>query len=197
MIGAYFAEMAELEAASVTAFRRLARELAWHGAPQSLRRAARRTARDEIAHTRITRTLARRFGGKPVTPRITAVATRSLEAIASENAVEGCVRETFGALLATHQARASADPEVRRALRRIARDEVRHAALAWKIADWAENQLDHAAQTRVEQAMREAAATLIHETEGTSHPALTRIAGLPTQAELHRMATELSRAIWS
>ena len=50
--------------------------------------------------------------------------------IARENAEEGCVRETFGALLAAHQAAYACDPEVREVMTRIAGDELRHAALA-------------------------------------------------------------------
>ena len=52
---------------------------------------------------------------------------RELEAIAIENAVEGCVRESFGALLATWQAKTAGDARVRAAMKRIARDETRHA----------------------------------------------------------------------
>src|SRR5205814_1560141 len=46
-VGAYFAEMAWLEAASVRAFASLAEELASHGAPAALVAAARSAARDE------------------------------------------------------------------------------------------------------------------------------------------------------
>jgi hypothetical protein len=56
---------------------------------------------------------------------------RSLEELAVENAVEGCVRETYGALTAIWQARTAKDPSVAAAVRRIARDETRHAALSW------------------------------------------------------------------
>ncbi len=148
-LGRYFTEVAHLEAASVVAFRAIGRQLAVYGAPTSLRRAARRATRDEIAHARITRTLAERFGGRYVPPQVTAKPAPSLETVASENATEGCVRETFGALLATYQAEHATDPQVRRTMRRIARDEARHAALAWRIANWAENRLDAVAKGRV------------------------------------------------
>ena len=118
--GALFAQVAHLEAASVHAFLRLERELRHHGAPASLIRAARQAARQEAQHARVTRRLARRFGG--VVPRVRLVTgePRSLEAIAVENAVEGQVRERGGALLAHFQLRAAHHPEVRAAMARIA-----------------------------------------------------------------------------
>jgi hypothetical protein len=64
-IGGYFADVARLEAASVTAFRILRDELRVHEAPKKLVRAAARAACDEIRHTRATGALARRFGAHP------------------------------------------------------------------------------------------------------------------------------------
>jgi len=58
-LGAHFARMAALEAASVIAFRTLARELAFHRAPLALVRGCRRAARDEIRHARATGALIR------------------------------------------------------------------------------------------------------------------------------------------
>src|SRR5262249_35131396 len=110
VLGDYFAEMAALEAASVDAFRTLRDELALHRAPRSLRRAAARAARDEVRHARVTASIAKRFGAQPAPVEVIPSAPRPLEAIARENAVEGCVRETFGALIATRQAIAARDP---------------------------------------------------------------------------------------
>ncbi|MBP9112392.1 MAG: ferritin-like domain-containing protein [Polyangiaceae bacterium] len=140
-IGGYLAMAAELEAASVPAFRRLARELRAHGAPEALVARARAAAEDEVKHARSMRRLAKRFGGTPRAPKVGKLATRSLVDIAIENAREGCVRETFGALVATYQAHHSTDAEVRAELRVIARDETEHAALAWDIADWIASRL--------------------------------------------------------
>jgi len=131
--GGYFAQIAQLEAASVIAFRVLRDELRAHGAPKALVRAAARAARDEIRHARATGALARRFGGTPRAAAVVRGARRSLEAIALENAVEGCVRETYGALLATRQALLSRDHGVRAAMMLIARDEPRHASLSWRV----------------------------------------------------------------
>src|SRR5262249_21662835 len=53
-VGAYFASVAHLEAASVHAFATLARELTHHGAPTRLVREAQRSMRDEVRHAELT-----------------------------------------------------------------------------------------------------------------------------------------------
>jgi len=156
-LGGFFADMARLEAASVHAFRTLARELRAHRAPRRLIGMTRRAAHDEKRHARVMRALAHRHGGTWREPEVTKTAVRSLEAIAIENAVEGCVRETFGALLATYQAGNARDPVIREAMARIARDETRHAALAWQVAGWLSGQLAEEARLRVSAKRRAAA----------------------------------------
>src|SRR5262249_806141 len=142
------------------AFRRLARELRAHGAPRALVRRAEKAARDEIRHARATAALARRHGGRPAKPRVAPRKIRSLARIARENAIEGCARETFGALVATGQAEAARDPRIRKAMRTIARDETSHAALAWDVARWIEPRLRPATRARLAQARRDALSTL-------------------------------------
>src|SRR5262249_33228761 len=113
-LGGYFAALSHLEAASVHAFGRLRRELAAHRAPARLLAAARRAQRDEVRHAHRMARMARRFGGVPVRPRVAGIPPRALDEIAIENAVEGCVRETFGALLAVFQATRAQDPGIAR-----------------------------------------------------------------------------------
>ncbi|MFI5306285.1 MAG: ferritin-like domain-containing protein [Polyangiales bacterium] len=178
----YLAQAAELEAASVFAFRQLARDLEAHRAPRPLVRAARRAAQDERHHTRIVGALARRFGARYDAPSVALTGARPLETLVSENAVEGCVRETFGALVATFQATRSSDPAVRGVMARIARDETRHAALAWRIARWAEPRLDRSTRARTAAARSQAIAELVAPT-GEPAPELVHVLGLPTRAE--------------
>ena len=195
-LGSFFAEVAHLEAASVTAFARLARELSAHGAPARLVRLASRAAKDEIRHARTMTRLARRFGGEPRAPRIAKARRRSLEAIARENAVEGCVRETFGALLATWQARAAADPGVRAAMRGIARDETAHAELSWSLAHWIEPRLSRAARARVEAARRAAIRELEQEVSRGVAVAIHRAAGMPTPADARTLFDGVRAELW-
>jgi hypothetical protein len=150
--GSDFAAAAHLEAASVYAFAHLARELRHHGAPQRLIRAARRSRRDEIRHARATSALARKRGLQITRPEVAPMTIRELEAIAIENAVEGCVRETYGAMTAWWRALHSPDRDVRAAYVRIARDETRHASLARELDRWLLARLDPRARARVEAA---------------------------------------------
>jgi hypothetical protein len=182
-LGAFFAEVAHLEAASVLAFRRLARELRAHGAPRSLVRRAEHAASDDIRHARVTAALARRFGARAASPCVAPRKTRSLARIARENAVEGCVRETFGALLATWQAKAARDPRVRAAMRAIARDETAHAALAWDVARWIEPRLLHRERAAIARARNDA---LLELEAGLATPLARAIevdAGMPSPAD--------------
>jgi hypothetical protein len=163
--------LAHLEAASVVAFERLAEELSAHGAPERLQARALRAADDEVRHARAMESLARRAGAPEArTPgvRLQAPGRRALERIARENAVEGCVRETFGAALAGVAAERAADARVRVTMRRIARDETRHAELAWDVARWAEKKLDPAARRRVERARARAVQRLGREVDRAS-----------------------------
>jgi hypothetical protein len=179
-VGTYFAAIARLEAASVAAFCHLEKDLAEHGAPEELIALARRSARDEARHARVTTRIAKRFGAEPVRPKIARRRSRSLESVVRENVVEGCVRETFGALLATVQAARAADPETRRELARIAEDETDHAALSWAIAEWGLAKLDRAARKRIERARVRATRELEAENARELDPAILRAAGLPT-----------------
>jgi hypothetical protein len=184
--------MARLEAASVHAFRHLRRELVAHGAPKRLVRAAERAARDEIQHERMTRALARRYRAVAVDPEVEGRGIRSLESIAVENAAEGCVREAFGALVACWQAQLAADPVIRGAMKRIARDETRHAALAFEVDAWARGRLDASARTRVEEARRQAFEDLCARS-GEAPIALRAPLGLPTQEQSRVLLSHMAR----
>jgi hypothetical protein len=159
--GERFAAMAYLEAVSVHAFRRLERELAAHGAPPELLRGARRARRDEVRHTATTSRLARARGRSPRLPAAPPRETvRSLFAIALENAVEGCVRETYGAVAGLVEAQTSAEASLRVAMRGIAVDECRHAELAWAVHSWALPRLSEDERRSIERAMKEAVAEI-------------------------------------
>jgi hypothetical protein len=194
----YFEEMARLEAGSVPAFRILGRELCVHGAPRALLAAARRSAREEIRHTRAARVLAERYGGRYVPPRILKRPQRTLEELALDNAAEGCVRETFGAMIATYQARAAGDPVVRKLMRSIAVDETRHAALAIRVAEWTDRRLPDAAVRRVRDLRRSTAADVRRELEThAASPELVALAGIPSREESLRLVAAMTERLWS
>jgi hypothetical protein len=200
-IDAWLASATYLEASAVPAFAALRDDLARLGAPRSLRRAATRAMRDESRHAVAMRTLARRLGRTPPSTRVrlrraeAGEAARSLADIAVENAREGCVRETYGALVAQVQAERAADPHVRATLRTIAADEARHAALSWRVHAWARASLGAAGRRRVDDAMRESARELAREVlAGPSESELARRLGLPAPDEAARMLSALGLA---
>jgi hypothetical protein len=195
-LGNYFANAAHLEAASVHAFRILRRELLSFGAPKNLVDAAKRAEHDEVRHTRITTRIARAHGAKPPKVRVRRGANRSLEAIATENAVEGCVRETFGALVAMWQAERASDADVAVAMKTIAVDETSHAQLAWSVAAWAEKRLDAKSRKRVNAAKTKAIRDLEKEISVEAHPDLIARAGLPSAAEQSRLLAALSENLF-
>jgi len=194
-LGDYLAMSAELEAASVPAFRRLARELRAHGAPRELVSRAEKAARDEVQHARMTQRLAERFGGAPKLPRIGKLPVRSLEAIAEENAREGCVRETFGALVASVQALRATDEGIRAAMQTIAVDETEHAALAWDVAAWLDPQIDSAGRDAARRAKRAAYASLLDSVCAGASTERARL-GLPSPAEELRLLHELASTLF-
>jgi hypothetical protein len=196
-LGGWFAEMARLEAAAVIAFERLAGELEAHGAPRELIKRARRAAEDEVRHAEMTRELAARFGGAFEEPRATLGPVRDLEAIARENAIEGCVRETYGALVAMWQAAHAKDQAVRAAIAEIAEDEISHAELSWELACWIEPRLDSAARARVDAARVDAAARLRASAALVPDRALVAIAGMPGAREAAALVDALQRELWS
>lgn len=178
-LGAFFAQAAQLEAASVPAFSRLGRELLSFGAPPALAARCRDAARDEVRHARSMRSLASRFGSAPAPVELAPFRSRSLEELAVENAVEGCTRELFGAVVGVWQAEAANDAEIRAAMRGIAADEIRHAELAFDIAAWAAPLLSAEARARVESARRESLADLRRAALAPRAVDLVDLAGLP------------------
>jgi hypothetical protein len=195
--GAYLARAAFLEAASIPAFRRLAQELNVHGAPAALVDRARLAVKEEARHARTMSRLAARRGAKPSRPRHAAFAPRSLEELVLENAVEGCVGETFGAALAHWQALTASDPELRAAMEQIAEDEEGHAELAWAVEAWALPSLSPEARARVHAARAEAVGGLQGGLERSWDEASDRALGLPSREQLSALIGRMRREIWA
>lgn len=193
--GRYFAHVSQLEAAAVDAFERMAEELHALGAPQPLVAWASTSAEDERRHARSMGALAEHFAVTPAGHRSQRFPLRELFDVALENAREGCVRETYGAIVAHHQAAFAADAVVREAMRAVAEDETRHAALSWTVAEWAASQLgndERAALTRVQ---REAFDELLREVAQPEAPLLRSETGLPAPDAARAMVLALRDAV--
>lgn len=184
-VGVWLAEVARMEAASVPAFVLLARDLIAVGAPAAMVRAAIAAAEDEVRHAQVMTALARRHGVEPGAVELVATAPRGLHALALDNAVEGCVREAFAALCATHQAAAARDAGLRDAFARIAIDETRHAALAFAIDAWIAPRLDAAVRADVARARRAAFEELA--AAAMVAPEVADAIGWPTPAGTHAL----------
>jgi hypothetical protein len=190
-LGGWLAASAHLETASIDAFEILATELGAHRAPPILIRAARAATADERRHANAISQLASRRGAVPPAVYVNRGPVRDIEAVARENAVEGCVRETYAALLACRQAQAATDPAIRSVMAGIAHDETRHAALAWAVDRWSQALLAPAARRRVCEARREAIERLLEVTfAGLSRDDRAQ-AGLPDEDEAARMSRKL------
>jgi hypothetical protein len=195
--GELLARAAHLEAASVAAFLALARELDAHGAPRALVRRARRAAADEIRHARDVGALARARGAAPYEVRLGRTETRSLLAIAIENAREGCVRETWGAACAVAKSVRAAARDVRVVMERVAEDELGHAALAWDLAAWLESRLSADERVRVALERARAIEELEAQLEHDLPSPWQRELGLPSREQAWRMLAQMRDHVWS
>jgi len=182
----WLAGAAWMERASVRSFERLARELEAHGAPRWLVREARRARTDEARHAQEVGKLARAHRVRVPRVHFRKCSVRSLVTIARENAVEGCVHETYGALAALVQSERATDAGVRDAMRRIAPDEKRHAALALAVSEWIAPKLTSTERARVACAKNRAAERLLSALEKSPSIPVAGLLGGARARELGR-----------
>jgi hypothetical protein len=187
--------MATIEQVSIAAFEQLAAQLRHIGAPIELIDRCRAAARDEARHVSLIESLGgRTFAHEGVSASLEA----PLFDIALHNAVEGCVTETWSALLARRQSEHAADATTRRVFAEIAEDECRHAQLAWDLHDWLCSRLEPEQVEQVEAARLAALADL--ERSAMQH-ALTlpdearHTLGLPDVGHARALAREFGRRL--
>jgi hypothetical protein len=141
----------QAEHASVAAFARFVLQLMQLGAPAALVAEAGAAMSDEIVHARDSFSVASAFAGEPVGagPLDThdALEADDLKSILLDVVREGCINETIAASQAAVARDACQNEAIRRILTRIADDEARHAALAWKFVQWALEQHPELAET--------------------------------------------------
>jgi hypothetical protein len=196
-LGSYFATSAHLESAAVLAFEHLIVELEAHGAPPELIADARVAREDEIRHARVVGDLARRFGATPAEARMEPTPVRRLLDIALENEVEGVVRETLGAALATWRATNAGDAAVREAMAAIAEDERAHAELSWRVGAWLDARLSDDERAIVRDARVVAVAELYSAFAGEPAEDVVAIAGVPRAADVRMLVAQLEARLWS
>jgi len=140
-LAASWREAALMEHASIAAFARFSLELLALGAPADLLRDAAQAVADEQKHAELCFALASAYAGAPLGPGPLDVrrclSDVALESVLFTTFLEGCLGETLAAVEARERARHVVDPVLEAALLRIAEDESRHAALAWRFVKWA------------------------------------------------------------
>lgn len=191
--GDWLASTARLEAAAVAAFALLARELTALGAEPELLARIRRAAREEVRHAEQMGALAHARGARPGPAVVVPHVRRSTLEIALENAVEGCVRECWGALCARFQASAARAPDVRAVCDRIAREEAEHAQLSRDIAAWLDGRLDANERARVAAARDRAIHDLRRELDRDLPESWASELGLPTREQALQAFDALER----
>jgi hypothetical protein len=196
-IAGWLAHAADLERVSIDAFQILRRELAHHGAPAELLTQAARAEADEVRHARILGALARRAGTTLESTPVAHGPVRTLLAIALENAVEGCVRETYGALLAGWQATHAEHIELRRAMKRIYVDETSHAELAWDVHAWLVTRLPASEVAEVTRAMGLALRELRAAVATPPPPPVARSLGLPLAGHARALVAGLEAHVFA
>jgi hypothetical protein len=130
-----------MEHASLAAFARFSLELLAVGAPADLLAEATAAMEDERRHALLCFSAASAYAGSPLEPCELSLdgcaPAGDLASIVETTFLEGCIGETVAALEAREVARATEDPALGDIMARIAEDETRHAALAWRLVRWA------------------------------------------------------------
>jgi len=196
-VAGWLAHAADLERVSIDAFQILRRELAHHGAPADLLARAAQAEADEVRHARVLGALARREGAMLASAAVEHGPVRAPLDIALENAVEGCVRETYGAIVAGFQAQRASRIDIRRVMDQVYRDETAHAELAWSVHGWIIDRLSATERALVTMAMVDAVAELAASARVQTAPALVDALGLPPPLEARRLVAGLAVQLWT
>ena len=169
VLGNYFARVSNAEASSIAAFLQLRKELKFHNAPQGLLDRCFLAAKQEVDHARVMIKLAELHQGKLAPFIFGKFEPRTLLELTLDNAVEGCIFETFSALKLLQQAKKSDHPVLTQTLKQIALDEISHAELAWDIHKYLMTKLSKEERQIVRTAQKNAVSTLVHNQDNHGH----------------------------
>jgi len=180
----HWTRLGQLEHASIAAFARFQLQLLQLAAPPELVEACTRALADETAHARLCFAIASAFAGRPIGPGPLDV-SGSLHATSLIDVLElvvdeGCIGETNAALEALEAARTATDPALVSAYTRIARDEQRHAELAFRFVQWALDRDPSNTTATVQRALAECHSPTFESVAG---PCLRALIGARARAE--------------
>ena len=196
VLGQYLADMTAMETAAITAFSNLSLELEANDAPSELIARARQAVLEEARHSEMAALLAASFDAEMPEVCVDDFCLRSLYEIALENAVEGCVNETFAAACGLWQSEYAQLDVFRKVIGHITEEEMGHAALSWEIHQWIMPQLSEVQQEQIRVAQSEAVENLVSDFKQESNPALQQAFGLPTKDDAARLFTQLKNSVW-
>lgn len=174
-IGTHYQRAGQMEHASIAAFARFSLQLLLLGAPASLIEATTTAMADETRHARLCFGIASAYLGRTVGPGPLsiegALSDQSLENIVRTAIIEGCIGETLAALELAHAAECAQEQNLAQMLADIARDEARHAELAFRFVAWAVQMHPHLASLVADELarIRTQARELAMENSGVQH----------------------------
>ena len=148
-------------------------------------------ARDEIKHARMMHTVCVSLGQKVAKPTIDDVPNRSCFSLALENAIEGCIHESYAALQALHQSQHAKTSEWRELFGTIAVDEIKHAQLSLQIHQWLMKKLTAEERQRILAAQQRAVQQLIDYHTAHEPDSKLSILGLPDSKTAVRLTTTI------
>ena len=198
-IGPLLLYQAQSEFNSIGAFIQLARTLSELMAPSSLVARAILAAHDEARHTGLVVDLAFALGADRFDATWTPVSVPSeIVSFTIHNFVEGCVRETFAAVVALRQSRYSSHPISSDVFSKIASDEMSHAVLSWDVAEYLNARLDDESFLALRAAAARAIESLFKESccFDRIQPVARSVLGLPSTSEAQAILRALDRCVW-
>jgi hypothetical protein len=164
-LAGYFSRAYHAEASSVAAFLQLRAELKSHGAPIELQNRCLSAAIEEVHHARMMNQLLQDSGGCSQPLSFGTLPKRSLYELALDNAVEGCVFESYSALKALYQARHATDERIVFVMKVLSKDELGHAQLSWDIHHYLMTKLSKTEQRAISNAQRKALQDVNHQAQ--------------------------------
>ena len=196
-LGNYFAHMAAMESAAMTAFDYLAQELEFYAAPHHLIQMAHEAINEEAEHAALARLLTEAYDGANYKIEIKPFQLRSFFEIALENAVEGCVNETFAAALGYWQQEHAVLETFKQVIAHITEEESKHAALSWEIHEWAFPQLSINEQQQIRQAQLNAIERLEQTFMVEEESSLRQALGMPDRDQVQALLKQLRTELWN
>ena len=192
-LGRYFVQALHSESSSVAAFLQLRKELIHHQAPEELIRRCWEAAKDEVQHARIMGHMAQQFTDEKPKLEFGSFQQRSIYDLVLDNAIEGCIFETYSAFKAHHQAQKAESISIRDIMNIISADELRHAQLSWDIHHYFISKLSLQEQRTILEAQKEALHKVYAYAQKEYQKEISTFLAFPTPVLASRFCTHIQK----